>query len=132
MDQQVILYVVGLILMGGLLYWLGRRQPAHSPAEVAEQMVRAANVALDLVQAAEQLWLTGELPKDDRLRYVLDELEAIFPDLDERQLRATVESAVFWMKFGIQKFGELDVAAPGIVLTGGERLREVGHRGPEN
>lgn len=138
MNDTAILYAVGVLLIGGLLYWLGNRNPAKSTAQVIEQVIQAGNLANDLVQTAEQLWLKGELPKDDRFDFVMDELEALFPDLTEQQLRNAIESAVFWMKFGVQKFGELQIEEIDLDETSekytpsGLRIREVKHRGPES
>lgn len=54
--------------------------------------------AKNLVMAAEQLWLTGELPADQRFDYVAGQLMEMYPHLKPATLRMSVEAAVHWMK----------------------------------
>lgn len=75
-------------------------------AEVGEavgQIGEAAILARELVAAAEQLWLTGRLPRDERLDYVMDKLALYFPDLDRQQVYPLVEAAVYWLKRATQQ-----------------------------
>lgn len=92
----VILTVVLLIIL-----WV-RTKPATAQEALAQIQEMSAQ-ASGLVAAAEQLWLTGKLPKDDRFRYVADRLAIAYPDLDEDQLRTTIEAAVYWLKTGMQQ-----------------------------
>ena len=61
---------------------------------------RAAGAAKKYVLAAEQLWQTGRMDKDNRLYFVVSKLKAVFPDIAEETLEDSVEAAVAWMKLG--------------------------------
>jgi hypothetical protein len=91
--------LVFLILLGLLLR---QRQPQSeemlSFTDVGTLVVQASETALELVAGAEQLWLTGRLPKDGRFRMVYNQLAEIYPDLNEDQLTTTIEAAVYWLK----------------------------------
>lgn len=64
----------------------------------------AQNAAREAVAAAEQLWQTGQIPrnadgeKDARFTWALERLQTIFPTLDDDTLEMTIEAAVFWLK----------------------------------
>lgn len=79
-----------------VLVWF-RGKPTDA-ASAASGILEATETAKVLVMAAEQLWLTGKLPKDERLDFVLDQLGAQYTWLDADQARVTVEAAVFWLK----------------------------------
>lgn len=98
MGDWVALAVLAAAFLAVLGISLWRHGPAASLPGAAEQFASAAKSAVDLVTAAEQLWLTGELTRDGRLVYVMGLLREFYPDLDEHQLRATVEAAVYWLK----------------------------------
>ena len=76
-------------------FWLDRPQNIQ---DVSSTIIEAAETAEILVAAAEQLWLTGRLPKTERFNYVMEQLRERFPTVDLDQLEATVESAVYWLK----------------------------------
>jgi hypothetical protein len=57
----------------------------------------AAGAAKEWVLAAEQLWLTGQLEKDARFHFVLHQLKAIYPDIDDNTLEGSIEAAVAWL-----------------------------------
>jgi hypothetical protein len=91
--------IVGTLLLAIALatwkFWLDRPQNIQ---DVSATIIEAAETAEILVAAAEQLWLTGRLPKTERFNYVMEQLRERFPTVDLDQLEATVESAVYWLK----------------------------------
>jgi hypothetical protein len=91
--------IVGTLLLALALatwkFWLDRPQNIQ---DVSATIIDAAETAEILVAAAEQLWLTGRLPKTERFNYVMEQLRERFPTIDLDQLEATVESAVYWLK----------------------------------
>ena len=91
--------VVGTIVLALALatwkFWLDR--PKNSQ-DVAATIIDAAEMADVLVSAAEQLWMSGRLPKTERFNYVMEQLRHQFPTVDIDQLEANVESAVYWLK----------------------------------
>lgn len=96
--------VILALVAGATLAWLvWRRGAPRSPSEAAKQFRQAMDTASVLTAAAEQLWRTGELPRDGRLDYVMEELRSLYPGLDEGQLRALVEAAVFLWKVGLAR-----------------------------
>lgn len=98
MDSEWLAWIaVGLTVVLLVLVWV-RTKPT-SIAGAIGQIQQASETAKALVMAAEQLWLTGELQKDDRLYYVMERLQTAWPSLDEEQLRATAEAAVYWLKY---------------------------------
>ena len=82
-----------------IVVWL-RTRPA-SVAEASASLLQVAEVAEIAVSAAEQLWRTGKLPKDERFNYAMSLLEAEFPALQSEHLKSALEAAVFWLKQGI-------------------------------
>ena len=86
--------VLGIALAAGK-FWLDRPQNIQ---DVSGTIIEAAETAEILVAAAEQLWLTGRLPKTERFNFVMEQLREKFPNFDVDQLEATVESAVYWLK----------------------------------
>jgi hypothetical protein len=91
--------IVGTLLLALALatwkFWMDRPQNIQ---DVSSTIIDAAETAEILVAAAEQLWLTGRLPKTERFNYVMEQLRERFPTVDLDQLEATVESAVYWLK----------------------------------
>lgn len=79
-----------------VVVWL-RTKPANV-AEAVTGIQEASEFARVAVAAAEQLWSTGKLPRDQRLDYALKRLQAEFPWLEGQQAQATVEAAVYWLK----------------------------------
>lgn len=99
-DQLLPWIGVALTVVLLIILWL-RTAPASAQEALAQIQEMSAH-ASNLVAAAEQLWSTGKLPKDDRFKYVADRLKITYPDIDEDQLRTTIEAAVYWLKTGIQ------------------------------
>ena len=96
--------VVGTILLALALatwkFWLDRPKNIQ---DTAATIIDAAEMADVLVSAAEQLWMSGRLPKTERFNYVMEQLRMQFPAVDIDQLEATVESAVYWLKIASRK-----------------------------
>ena len=59
---------------------------------------RAAGAAKEYVLAAEQLWKTGRLDKENRLYFAVERLAKLFPEIPAETLEDSVEAAVAWMK----------------------------------
>lgn len=85
--------MVGALLV---LVWV-RGKPADA-ASAVKDIQSASETAKTLVMAAEQLWNTGKLPKDERLDFVLEQLQEQHPWLNAEQARTSAEAAVFWLK----------------------------------
>lgn len=79
------------------LVWV-RTRP-QSVEEAIDSLQDASELAKTAVLAAEQLWTTGKLPKDERFAYALELLSKEFPTLDVEQLSASIEAGVYWLKF---------------------------------
>jgi hypothetical protein len=95
--------VIGTIVLAlAVATWKFWRDKPDSVREVAANIIDAAEMADVLVSAAEQLWTSGRLPKDERFNYVMGQLRDEFPTMDVDQLEATVESAVYWLKLAVR------------------------------
>lgn len=104
MDETIVYYALGLIFMGGLLFWVGRQTGgAASLGDATGQVRDAAEVAFELVSAAEQLMRTGQIERDERFDWVYRQLEAYVPGLTEDQLEVVIESAVLWLNVGLRE-----------------------------
>ena len=95
MDAVIVGTLVLAIALATWKFWLDRPRDIR---DVSSTIIEAAETAEILVAAAEQLWLTGRLPKTERFNYVMEQLRERFPTVDLDQLEATVESAVYWLK----------------------------------
>jgi hypothetical protein len=89
----------GVVTVGLLLYVVVRKPPA-SIGEAQAQLSEAVEAARAYVMAAEQLWRTGKLPKEQRFEYAARQLIAQ-GNLDVEQVTALVESAVYWLKLAV-------------------------------
>jgi hypothetical protein len=89
----------GVVTVGLLLYVVVRKPPA-SIDEAQAQLSEVVEAARAYVMAAEQLWRTGKLPKEQRFEYAARQLIAQF-NLDVEQVTALVESAVYWLKLAV-------------------------------
>lgn len=102
---EILLIVVGIVAML-LAYLLGGKRitlpdmPSQivTVSDAGDMLLTAVTVAQQLVGAAEQLWLTGKLPKESRYNWVYDKMAETFPELNAGQLIALIEGAVFWLK----------------------------------
>lgn len=99
MDVVIIATLVFTVALVTWKFWIDFPSDAESASDT---IIEAAGRAEILVAAAEQLWLTGRLPKSERLTYVMQELQKQFPNVDVSKLEATVEAAVYWLKFSQQ------------------------------
>lgn len=98
MNSGEILGLVSVGLTGVLLVVVWLRTRPQSVAEATASLQEVAQVAQMAVAAAEQLWRTGKLPRDERFDYALALLEKEFPALQKEHLTAALEAAVFWLK----------------------------------
>lgn len=103
--ETIVMLVVGaaaFVLAGVGVYVARKPTNITSTLDLAEStfadIERAAEAARQYVLAAEQLWLTGRLDKDNRLYWVVNKLQAVFPDISADTLEDTVEAAVAWIK----------------------------------
>jgi hypothetical protein len=87
---------LALVVILLAIVWV-RGKPA-TVASAAGDIQSAAETAKTLVMAAEQLWLTGSLPKDARLDFVLEQLQEQYPWLSADQARTSAEAGVYWLK----------------------------------
>ena len=82
-----------------LLVWMVLQRRPASVDEAQTALVQAADLARVAVAAAEQLYKTGKLPDNDaKFSYALNLLTAQFPGVESKQLIATVEAAVYWLR----------------------------------
>lgn len=97
-DMEVIYAVIAVVLTAIALYaaWMGRQWLAAKIG--AENLREVEQYAVKLVEAAEQMSKSGQLQADLRYRWVVERLQARFSDLDEDDIKAFIESAVFWLK----------------------------------
>ena len=100
MEVHEVAMLIGTVAVAlGFLFmlWRSRGSPEDVLAGIEDVQV-AIVVAQEMVLAAEQLWETGQLPKNERFDYVLEKMEMIFPTLDIDTLEALIEAAVKWAK----------------------------------
>jgi hypothetical protein len=104
LDGMLLYVALGLVAAMVGVWWVRRQAGVEEPlAAGADGVWEAMILARALVMAAEQLWLTGDLYKDERFDYVWAQMKARYPALDEKTLQATIEAAVFWMKVLVRK-----------------------------
>ena len=98
METESILVVLGVVAAIVLsVIGLVRKGVPVTPTAVGEQfgpMTIALKEAQGWVYDAEQLWLTGEITKNERFAEALGNLQQMLPDIDEATLVAAVKAAV--------------------------------------
>jgi len=90
--------VAGVLVAVVVFTWMVARRMPSNATETIGVALQAATVARELVMAAKQLWIKGDLPKDERFNWVYAQLQAKFPDMSSDDIVATIEAAVFWLK----------------------------------
>lgn len=106
MDSTLVYVALGLVaLMVGV--WAVKRQAGGptSLREASDLVYEAMSTARTLVEGAEQLWQSGQLPKDERFYAVFEPMERMYPNLDRDALRLTIEAAVRWLRYVQQERG---------------------------
>ena len=100
MEIHEVVMLVGIIGVAiGFLFMVWRSRGGMPDVnEGIEDVQVAIIVAQEMVLAAEQLWETGQIPKNERFDYVLEKMEMIFPNLDIDTLEPLIEAAVKWAK----------------------------------
>jgi len=96
LNQFIPWIAVGLVVAGIIALWL--RKPPTTAAEALAEVQEATEVTRQFVAAAEQLWQTGRLARDERFEYVVERLAERYPGMDVNQAAATIEAAVYWLK----------------------------------
>lgn len=88
--------IVAIIIAASYaVYWIGNYFRAQ------EKTITASNVvttALNIARAAEQMWLSHQINADERKSFAMAELKRIFPNLDEKSIGRTIETAVKILK----------------------------------
>lgn len=97
--NQLMTLAFGVVTVGLLIYVVVRKPPA-TVGEAQAQLTEVTEAARTYVMAAEQLWRTGKLPKDQRFDYAAQQLEQQF-HLDAEQVRALIEAGVYWVKLAV-------------------------------
>lgn len=96
-EVVMLVSILGVAMTFIFLLWRSRGSP-EDVLTAFKDIETAIAVAQEMVFAAEQLWETGELPKNERFDYVLEKMEMIFPDLDIDTLEPLIEAAVKYAK----------------------------------
>lgn len=94
-----------LALTAGIavLGWLYVRARGGSVSDVPGGLADIGEEVRRWVEAAEQLYNSGQLPQGDepgatKAAWVMENLRERFPGLSEVVLKAAIEQAVFWLK----------------------------------
>jgi hypothetical protein len=97
-DIEIIYAGLAIVVTAIALYgaWLARQWLTNKLG--VETMREVEQYAIKLVEAAEQMSKSGQLQADLRYRWVVERLQARFKDLDEDDIKAFIESSVFWLK----------------------------------
>lgn len=94
----IIVAVGAIVALGIVALRNGQAVTVETVTDTLSDIERAAGAAKEWVLAAEQLWLTGKLERDARFEFVLDKLQAIYPEIDEDTLTGSIEAAVRWAR----------------------------------
>lgn len=93
------LLVAGLAIVVSLYAMLrGGKEFGEGVSRTISDIELAAAAAREWVLAAQQLYETGKLDREQRFEWVLFRLQATFPELTEDTLAGGIEAAVQWMK----------------------------------
>lgn len=93
-----------LALLVAVMIWVKRDGGDGLELPDLRRMRAALEIAVELVAAAEQLWLSGQMENaEDRYGWVHRQLEELFPDLEPDMIKATIESAVYWIRQGVKR-----------------------------
>ena len=77
------------------LPWVVRVVVAYlKEQQLQSQAARLIGDALIVARAADQLFKSGQLDKNERLNYAMRQLKQTFPGVDEQSLRTAIEAAV--------------------------------------
>ena len=99
LSQFIPWIAVVLVVIGMIALWM--RKPPATAAEALAEVQEATEVTRQFVAAAEQLWKTGRITRDERFEYVAARLAERYPGMDTNQAAATIEAAVYWLKNGL-------------------------------
>lgn len=104
----LIIVIASLAMSAWSVYISGKKVTVANVVEASKETFSNIDdiikVAREGVQAAEQLWATGQVPetetgdKHPKFYYVADLVRTQFPDISDDAVEAAVESAVFWLQ----------------------------------
>ena len=123
MTTELFALVVGLVALVVAVFVAMRKGTPVSVAGVAANITgieQAVGAARELVLAAEQLYKTGRITKDERFKWVLGRLRVALPDLDEDTLAGSIEAGVSWLRLLQNKSQVVEIpqGAPVLYKTG--------------
>lgn len=102
LDLALILQTIAVLTLGALalvaIQWLRTWRTSATIGQQQSALDQLAGYARVFVRAAEQQFQTNPA----KLAYVLDQLNAIFPDVDADLIRGVVEAVVHELKSGPQ------------------------------
>jgi len=90
-----VLAVVGGAAFLWLVYVTGQWVRGKTDNEAWNQI---EGFVTKLVESAEQMTASGQLQADLRYQWVLQRLQARFPDFTDEDAKDMIESAVYWMR----------------------------------
>jgi hypothetical protein len=95
-------WVIAVALAGVAMYF--RLTGKGTEAQYFDQLASMQAAARDAVAAAEQLWVTGQIKRDDRYDWALAHLQKLYPALTSDAFTMSIEAAVFWLKRGVEQW----------------------------
>lgn len=101
--------LAGVLVGVAVFTWIVARRTPKNATEAIGAALEASIIARELVMAAEQLWIKGDLPADERFTWVRDQLRVKFPNLPEEDIVAAIEAAVYWLK-QMTRYGKTDAS----------------------
>jgi hypothetical protein len=99
--ETILTFAVAIVALVVSLFFAvrgGSTVTVESVTDTLSDIEVAAGAAREWVLAAEQLYETNVLVKDERYAYVLAKLQEIYPGIDDDTLQGSIEAAVKWMK----------------------------------
>ena len=104
---EIVGWVLAVVGVAAAVYF--RVTGKASEGDFLSDVYKQQEIVREAVAAAEQLWLTGQIPetaaggKDPRFVWAFDRVQEILPDISDAQLEMLIEAAVFWAKRGVGK-----------------------------
>jgi hypothetical protein len=101
---QAVGWAIAALFAGLFVY---AKVTGKSTEGLEDEVYKRQRIAREAVEAVQQLWESGQIPKapDGSKHHLFIEaarfIDAYYPDLTEAQLQMTIESAVFWLKQGL-------------------------------
>lgn len=101
---QAVGWVIAALFAGLFVY---AKVTGKSTDGFEDEIYKRQRIAREAVEAVQQLWESGQIPKapDGSKHHLFIEaasfIREYYPTLSEAQLQMTIESAVFWLKQGL-------------------------------